>query len=383
MSKNYFFYHDKDARNDPKIKLLRVQYGKNGYSNFFMLLEILTDSKDYKLNKDSKANLMVLRSELEMTNEEVLEFLEFCITLELLTLEENGDFYSKRLSEHMVKTNNSNLARKEKMEKYHLEKTKKNTVEQMAEKGSSSAKMEKRFYQDDVIKPEKKFTVNHVETELPFRPELTFKELVNLNEEKSFNFDIGASFDFNADDCLGTFKPEHEEGKYYSVKSGCKVNTKTVPFIFRDYWTRDRWRESILQKKFFGKVDENKLNELRDEDPKPERFFAEKLFHVEQFRYSVKELLDCSDNPFQQKNKKEKVSCLALYKLGWQWDISIPSIELEKMCETVNSNLAGADFKISNLLKQVVAYLKQTNSPNKLEQKQIKLALDYFEDAVI
>nr|WP_326184242.1 DUF4373 domain-containing protein [uncultured Oscillibacter sp.] len=46
----YFFSHDCNARNDPKILALRSVYGAEGYGVYFMLIEILREQPDYKLS---------------------------------------------------------------------------------------------------------------------------------------------------------------------------------------------------------------------------------------------------------------------------------------------------------------------------------------------
>lgn len=45
----YFFSHDCNARNDPKILALRSVYGPEGYGIYFMLIEIFREQPDYKL----------------------------------------------------------------------------------------------------------------------------------------------------------------------------------------------------------------------------------------------------------------------------------------------------------------------------------------------
>lgn len=46
----YFFAHDCNARNDPKILALRSVYGAEGYGVYFMLIEILREQPEYKLS---------------------------------------------------------------------------------------------------------------------------------------------------------------------------------------------------------------------------------------------------------------------------------------------------------------------------------------------
>ena len=44
----YFFSHDCNARNDPKILALRSVYGAEGYGVYFMLVEILREQPEYQ-----------------------------------------------------------------------------------------------------------------------------------------------------------------------------------------------------------------------------------------------------------------------------------------------------------------------------------------------
>lgn len=45
----YYFPHDYNARNDPKISALRSVYGAEGYGVYWMIIEILREQPDYKL----------------------------------------------------------------------------------------------------------------------------------------------------------------------------------------------------------------------------------------------------------------------------------------------------------------------------------------------
>lgn len=50
MSKEaYYFSHDTNARNDPKILALRDNWGVEGYGIYWVLIEMLRESNDYKL----------------------------------------------------------------------------------------------------------------------------------------------------------------------------------------------------------------------------------------------------------------------------------------------------------------------------------------------
>lgn len=112
----YFFSHDCNARNDPKILALRSVYGAEGYGVYFMLVEILREQPDYKLavNKYIWSTLamqmQVEASKLEqIINDCCTEFSENGNTL----LVNDGEYlYSASLLRRMGKVGDiSNLRR--------------------------------------------------------------------------------------------------------------------------------------------------------------------------------------------------------------------------------------------------------------------------------
>ena len=112
----YFFSHDCNARNDPKILALRSVYGAEGYGVYFMLVEILREQPDYKLavNKYIWSTLamqmQVEASKLEqIINDCCTEFSENGNTL----LVNDGEYlYSVSLLRRMGKVDDiSNLRR--------------------------------------------------------------------------------------------------------------------------------------------------------------------------------------------------------------------------------------------------------------------------------
>ncbi len=49
MKDAYFFHHDANARNDPRILLIRAKHGAAGYGAFFMIVEMLREEESLKL----------------------------------------------------------------------------------------------------------------------------------------------------------------------------------------------------------------------------------------------------------------------------------------------------------------------------------------------
>ena len=82
MAKNkdtFYFSHDYNARRDPKILALRSVYGAEGYGWWWMLLEILREQENYKLDILQKFAYASLATEMGTTQERCKEFIKACI----------------------------------------------------------------------------------------------------------------------------------------------------------------------------------------------------------------------------------------------------------------------------------------------------------------
>lgn len=83
--------HDKEMRNDPKIRALRRKYKHEGYSVYNMMLEVLTGSDNWKYSWNS-LNIELLSGDFDSEN--VAEIINYCIKpLGLFTIE-NGEIFS-------------------------------------------------------------------------------------------------------------------------------------------------------------------------------------------------------------------------------------------------------------------------------------------------
>lgn len=75
----YYFSHDCNARNDPKILALRSVYGMEGYGIYFALVEIMRESPDYKIHITNYTwNALALQ--LQCTGEFLEQFVADCIS---------------------------------------------------------------------------------------------------------------------------------------------------------------------------------------------------------------------------------------------------------------------------------------------------------------
>ena len=97
----HWFSHDKQARNEPRLKLLNAKFGRKGYGNWWVLLEVLRDQEAYKYDITSRIAYTLLAQEFEYTVEETKDFITTCIEeLELLQTDGNH-IWSNDLLERM------------------------------------------------------------------------------------------------------------------------------------------------------------------------------------------------------------------------------------------------------------------------------------------
>jgi hypothetical protein len=100
MKDAYFFSHDSNARNDPKIMALINIYGVEGYGRFWIIVEMLREQDDYRL-KFSKLVFHALAAAFQITAEDSESFIKDCIgTFELF--QSDGEyFWSNSLTRRM------------------------------------------------------------------------------------------------------------------------------------------------------------------------------------------------------------------------------------------------------------------------------------------
>ena len=104
MSKDaYYFSHDANARNDPKVVTLRLNMGWEGYGLYWALLEICRDNNTgenpFKLETKCLNQMVMMLLNIEKT-----KALTLISTLKVagLFIEENGHFYSESFVNRMV-----------------------------------------------------------------------------------------------------------------------------------------------------------------------------------------------------------------------------------------------------------------------------------------
>ncbi len=93
-----YFSHDKDMRNDLKIKALRRKYSHKGYSIYVMMLEHLSNC-DYLQYEWNDLSIELLTPDFDVDGHELKEIINYCIFLKLFQVEEgiifNQKFYER------------------------------------------------------------------------------------------------------------------------------------------------------------------------------------------------------------------------------------------------------------------------------------------------
>ncbi|MBT9167753.1 MAG: hypothetical protein DDT19_01093 [Syntrophomonadaceae bacterium] len=97
----YYFSHDSNARNDPKILRMRRIYKSEGYGWYWALVEMLREEENYKLNIEDGSNALAMQMQCE---ENVAHtFVKFCIDPCKLFASDGVYFWSNSLLRRMEK----------------------------------------------------------------------------------------------------------------------------------------------------------------------------------------------------------------------------------------------------------------------------------------
>jgi hypothetical protein len=86
-----YFTHDADMRNDVRVKALFRRYKHTGYAVWCFLLEALTDSDFFEIEWTG-INRELYSADFDVTPEELSEIVDYCIKIELLTLQDGKLF---------------------------------------------------------------------------------------------------------------------------------------------------------------------------------------------------------------------------------------------------------------------------------------------------
>lgn len=107
MARNetYWFKHDFNARRDQKILEMRSVYGAEGYGWWWMLIEMMRESSDYKLKLSGKYAIPTLAKELDTDPTQLQQFIDDCIHEFELFQSDKKTFWSPSLMRRMTAYN--------------------------------------------------------------------------------------------------------------------------------------------------------------------------------------------------------------------------------------------------------------------------------------
>jgi hypothetical protein len=138
-SKNTFYFsHDANAHEDPKIVCLMSDYGAQGYGWWWILVEILFQQEGCKLDLSKQSTLPYLQRMMwDADKPQIKQFIESCVEYGLLV--QDGDLI---FSESLLKRNQKLDELREKRRaaanaRWNKDKDKKETIEQPVVKESS------------------------------------------------------------------------------------------------------------------------------------------------------------------------------------------------------------------------------------------------------
>ena len=101
MKDSFFFKHDCNSRSDPKILQMISVYGMVGYGWFWVLVELLREQDNYKLDISGKYAINALAMQMYTDNETAKKFIGDCIN-EFHLFESDGTcFWSNSLMKRM------------------------------------------------------------------------------------------------------------------------------------------------------------------------------------------------------------------------------------------------------------------------------------------
>lgn len=143
MKQTFYFTHDYNAQNDPKIIKLRMKHGWKGYGIFWALIELLSQEENSKLPKDYDSISFQLREETKLIKAIIEDFNLF--------VNDDTFFYSKRLIEHKNKRKEISEQRAKAGKKGGLSNSKANAKQLLSKVESKSSKVKESKVKENKI----------------------------------------------------------------------------------------------------------------------------------------------------------------------------------------------------------------------------------------
>lgn len=103
MKDAYYFSHDANARHDPKIIKMISSYGMEGYGWYWVIIEMLREQDNYKLNISDQGDMEVIASQSYSEPNTIQKYLDDCIKAFKLFKKSNKYLWSESLLNRMKK----------------------------------------------------------------------------------------------------------------------------------------------------------------------------------------------------------------------------------------------------------------------------------------
>ncbi len=144
----YYFSHDANARNDPKISKLRVAYGLEGYAIYWIIIEMLREQSCYKLSL-SDYDAIAMQSQCDPDT--VHNLINDSIEKFKLFMSDGEYFWSNSLLKRMEqKADKSEKARQAALSRWNDKKEDANAMRTHSERNASKVKESKVKEKDKV-----------------------------------------------------------------------------------------------------------------------------------------------------------------------------------------------------------------------------------------
>ncbi|NGP62735.1 DUF4373 domain-containing protein [Paenibacillus thiaminolyticus] len=91
MKEAYYFSHDSNARQDPKILAMRSVYSSEGYGWYWIIIEMLREQADYRIEL-TKYVWNALAMQMQCDSTAAKNFVDDCIN-EFHLLHSDGQFF--------------------------------------------------------------------------------------------------------------------------------------------------------------------------------------------------------------------------------------------------------------------------------------------------
>jgi len=123
VKNTYYFSHDTNANQDPKILAMRSVYGWEGYGWYWLIIEMMREQQDYQLNIEGKYAWNAFALQMQCADEQAQKYIMDCINEFHLFESDGKNFWSNSLLRRMERADEkSNKARESALLRWEKER---------------------------------------------------------------------------------------------------------------------------------------------------------------------------------------------------------------------------------------------------------------------